>query len=93
MAIKTKDVRRRKHGSDVFSESLDQSGSESAQIPVRLGMYALLKPLGRGGMARVFLADHVAMKRLAAIKVLPSSAAQDPVLLERMSGARAPEPS
>src|SRR5262245_8675400 len=35
-----------------------------------LGQYRLLEPLGRGGMGRVFKAEHRTMRRVVALKVL-----------------------
>lgn len=52
-------------------------------MPVRLGAYSILRPLGKGGMGRVFLAQHLAMQRRAAIKILPDEAASDQALRER----------
>lgn len=52
-------------------------------IPAQLGQYQILGQLGKGGMARVFLAEHVAMKRLVAIKVLPEELARNRAALER----------
>ena len=37
-----------------------------------LGPYHILRPLGKGGMGTVFLAEHKMLKRRCAIKVLPS---------------------
>ena len=37
----------------------------------QLGPYRLLKPLGRGGMGQVFLAEHALLKRPTAVKTLP----------------------
>lgn len=48
-----------------------------------LGTYRILEPIGRGGMASVFLCEHVSMRRRAAIKVLPSKSAQHVELVKR----------
>jgi serine/threonine-protein kinase len=48
-----------------------------------LGKYKLLGHLGTGGMSSVFLAEHVAMHRRAAIKVLPASRVDDSSYLAR----------
>jgi len=39
----------------------------------RLGKYKLLTLLGTGEMSSVYLGEHVLMKRLRAIKILPKS--------------------
>ncbi len=44
----------------------DRSGHEGQ----RLGNYYLLRLLGQGGFARVYLGEHIELKRQAAIKVL-----------------------
>src|SRR5687768_17079222 len=38
-----------------------------------LGNYVLLDRIGQGGMGQVFKVEHRRMKRIAALKVLPSS--------------------
>ena len=42
-----------------------------------LGSYRILDRIGAGGMAVVFKAEHVDMRHLVAIKVLPTSPGQD----------------
>jgi len=49
----------------------------------RLGPHRILRPLGQGGMSKVFLAEHEMMHRRCAIKVLPSKYQEDPDLLNR----------
>jgi serine/threonine protein kinase len=48
-----------------------------------LGKYKLLRHLGRGGMSNVYLAEHVMMRRLVAVKVLPEKKVEDSSYLER----------
>lgn len=48
-----------------------------------LGPHRILRPLGQGGMSRVFLAEHEMMRRRCAIKILPSKHQADPDLLMR----------
>lgn len=45
--------------------------------------YKLLKLLGQGGMGQVYLAEHVALGRLTAIKVLPNALVDSPSHLQR----------
>jgi serine/threonine protein kinase len=47
------------------------------------GKYKLLEHLGSGGMASVFLCEHISMHRRVAIKVLPAAQASDPGAVER----------
>jgi len=48
-----------------------------------LGRYRLLDHLGSGGMSSVYLAEHVLMARLVAIKVLPQNRVNDGAYLAR----------
>jgi serine/threonine protein kinase len=56
---------------------------EAKVLPDMLGPYHLIRTLGSGGVGRVFLAEHRAMRRPAAVKVLSDEATADPELLER----------
>lgn len=47
------------------------------------GKYKLLEPLGAGGMGKVFLCAHTLLKRLVAIKILPSEKMSEPSMVER----------
>ncbi|MGH7128305.1 MAG: serine/threonine protein kinase, partial [Planctomycetaceae bacterium] len=42
-----------------------------------LSKYRLLSLLGTGGMSKVYLAEHVLMRRRCALKVLPSKRVED----------------
>jgi serine/threonine protein kinase len=54
------------------------------------GRYRIVRPLDRGGMGTVFLAQHVLLKRDVAIKVLHSEFASDTDVVKRfMNEARA----
>jgi len=49
-----------------------------------LGPYRILRPLGKGGMGAVFLAEHQMMRRRCAVKVLPfERAKKDSSVLDR----------
>src|SRR5262245_4336672 len=47
------------------------------------GKYKLLELLGVGGMGKVYLCEHLRMKRLVALKVLPFDRLEEPTALER----------
>jgi eukaryotic-like serine/threonine-protein kinase len=48
-----------------------------------LGSYRLLRPLGKGGMGVVYLGEHHVMKRLMALKILPSESLVDQRRIDR----------
>jgi serine/threonine protein kinase len=48
-----------------------------------LGSYKILQPVGKGGAGTVFLAEHTAMKRRVALKVVQFDRGQDKLSLER----------
>ncbi len=48
-----------------------------------LGPYRLVRPLGRGGMGAVYLAEHQRLKKKCAIKLLPRGRGFDPTWVSR----------
>ena len=49
----------------------------------QLGQYRLGRPLGRGGMGEVYLAEHQLLKRPCAIKLIRPDKAGDPTVMAR----------
>lgn len=48
-----------------------------------IGHYKVLERLGSGGMAVVYLCEHLSLRRRVAIKVLPTAKAEDVAVLKR----------
>jgi tRNA A-37 threonylcarbamoyl transferase component Bud32 len=65
---------------DEFQEQELLSGRNT---PLILNQYQLLKKIGAGGMGQVYKAQHRKMKRLVAIKLLPSSLTKDEAAIKR----------
>ncbi|MFT3843098.1 MAG: serine/threonine-protein kinase [Myxococcaceae bacterium] len=65
------------------TQSLKPPQDRPTPPPALLGPYQILRPLGEGGMGRVFLARHVHLDKEVAIKVLKPNFAEDPVATKR----------
>ena len=57
-----------------------------------IGKYKVLERLGPGGMGSVYLCEHMLMRRRVAVKVLPTSKADDPASLTGSTARPAPSP-
>jgi len=70
------------------STSHDEAGSPSSFLPEllegqKVGHYRILRPLGKGGMGEVYLAEDSKLERHVALKVLPSDLAANEERLAR----------
>ncbi|GEM_PF-2432447 len=59
------------------------SSANAAQAPEKVGPFKLLRTLGRGGMATVYLAAHEATEDRVALKVMLPHLASDPAFVQR----------
>jgi serine/threonine-protein kinase len=66
--------------------SADADGSgEALAAPTSFAGYTILRPLGSGGMADVYLAKHPRLPRLDALKILSEGTTADPEFRERFN--------
>ena len=63
--------------------SKEPAGSDPDLSGQKLGNYQLLRRLGRGGMADVYLAEQISLRRQVAFKVLKRSLAEDEAYVRR----------
>ena len=67
----------------VLPSSSEYAGSDPDLSGQKLGNYQLLRRLGRGGMADVYLAEQLSLRRQVAFKVLKRSLAEDEAYVRR----------
>ena len=68
---------------DVLKDGTQDTLMDGRHKGFFLGSYKIVGHLGTGGMNSVYLAEHVVMRRQAAIKVLPLNGDEDSAFLER----------
>lgn len=72
------------HDPTEFPSTLAYRGPLPKAAPLeRLGQYRIIKPLGRGGMGVVYLAEDTQLHRKAALKVMRADYAADPEAMTR----------
>ena len=79
---------------EVWHDQVGSSGDDLAegqqpldeQLTGTFGQYRLLEQIGRGGMGMVYKALHTRLKRLVAIKLLPTERTRDPQAVLRFQG-------
>lgn len=76
-------IKRKLRRTGVVTDYQLQWLEQPTPIPLLLGDYVLLEPLGRGGMGQVFRARHRTMDRLVAIKVLHDAVCDSPAAIAR----------
>ncbi|MGD9857798.1 MAG: serine/threonine-protein kinase [Planctomycetaceae bacterium] len=70
--------------SETTAQPQDGSSSSAINAPARtLGEFRLLRKLGQGGMAEVWLAEQTSLERRVALKLLKKESMQDPKSVAR----------
>ena len=85
-SLKKPPIRRAEHQKpmpDKPSSSSSASSSDARRLDREFGDYRLLRRLGRGAMAEVFLAEQKSLKRKVAIKFLKPELARDEKYIRR----------
>lgn len=69
----------------IFHASRSPGNRLDSMVPPieSLGPYRLLRPLGRGGMGAVYLAEHIRLRKKCAVKLLPRERGFDADWLQR----------
>jgi eukaryotic-like serine/threonine-protein kinase len=68
---------------DIFAPSNSGAGDSQSYSGETIGVYRLIKELGRGGMGTVYLAYDTRLGRQAALKLLPSHLVNNPERVRR----------
>ncbi|HBP18691.1 MAG TPA: serine/threonine protein kinase, partial [Planctomycetes bacterium] len=66
-------------------DSRPSSSSSGKTVVRQVGGFKLVRPLGEGGMGKVFVARQEALDRVVALKVLKPELAEDPEFLTRFA--------
>jgi eukaryotic-like serine/threonine-protein kinase len=66
-----------------YSAQPAKSAVEPGLSGRQLGDFRLIRRLGRGAMAEIYLADQISLKRRVAVKILKPDLANDPTYLQR----------
>ena len=66
-----------------MAEPADPPKPVEKELSGRIGKYDILRPLGKGAMGQVYLAEDVRLKRKVALKVMVAGIADDPELKAR----------